>query len=149
MSQRPPPSLVGFAGRLLRYEIDKAGLAEGLADGFRRLCQALHGRLAPLISSTGFQTLFARAHKLAARDFPLLGAVSISAESDWSVAHLLDSASHSEQQVAEALAALLAHFIWLLVTFIGGNLGLGTVAEMWPEVPFDVPNSDMRSSDDR
>ena len=77
MSQRPPPSLVDFMGRVLQYEIEQAGDAGHVFDGFQRICRALHDRLSPLISSTGFHTLFGRAQRLAARDFPALAEVSI------------------------------------------------------------------------
>jgi hypothetical protein len=139
MSQRPPPVLVDFTGRLLQYEIGRAGAAASLSDGFQRICGAMHERLAPLISSNGFSTLFARALKLAARDCPVLAAVTISVERDVAVSHLpLPCNTDQSHELAAALALVLAHFIWLLVNFIGGNLGLGAVCEIWPEVPFDT-----------
>ena len=99
----------------------------------------MHERLAPLISSTGFSTLFTRALKLATRDCPVLAEVTISVERDFAVTHLpLPSNADHSHELAAALALVLAHFIWLLVNFIGGNLGLGAVCEIWPEVPFDT-----------
>jgi hypothetical protein len=34
--------------------------------------------------------------------------------------------------VSEALALVLANVIWLLVTFIGEDIALGLVEEVWP-----------------
>ena len=141
MPPLPPPSLIDFTGRLLQHEMEKAGESADLAVAFQRICRALQGRLTPLISSTGFHTLFARAIRLASRDFPSVEAMS--ATSDCSV-HAIPGAddAHASAQSAAALAAILAHFIWLLVTFIGGNLGLGTVRQIWPQVPCDRLDSD-------
>ena len=141
MSQHPPERLSDFARRLLRHEAERAGRADEPVAAFERVCRALHGRLAPLISSAGYHTLLARALTLAARDSPLLAGVSISSNGDCALSGLpaaFDTRDPGE--VADAFAAVLAHFIWLLVIFIGENLGLRKVHEAWPEVPLDRVN---------
>jgi hypothetical protein len=140
MSQPPPEPLADFARRLLRHEADKAKGADHLT-GFQRACYALHQRLSPLISSPGFQTLFARAIRLAARDFPFLATVSVRTNSECTLVGLPAGKDTREpRETADALAAVLAHFIWLLVIFIGEDLGLRKVGEVWPEVPFSRVN---------
>jgi len=142
MVQRPPPSLVDFTRRLLQYEMERANDPGDLADGFRRVCHALHDRQAALIGTAGFDALFARAHILAARDHPILAATAVSPRGDCSVSPLPAVPAVDAQEGLDALATLLAHLIWLLVAFIGGTLGLGTVCELWPEVPFERPDAD-------
>jgi hypothetical protein len=44
-------------------------------------------------------------------------------------------------ETEDALVAILANFLWLLVIFIGENLGLRKVHEVWPDVPFTLPRS--------
>jgi len=125
----------------LRYEAATAGQADEIAVGFERACRALHDRLAPLISSAGFYALLARALRLAARDAPFLASVSISTKGDCALTDLDAAAERRDPtEVADALTMALAHFMWLLVIFIGENLGLRKVREIWPEVPLDNVN---------
>ena len=140
MPQRPPERLSDFARRLLRHEAESAGHADELAVGFERACRAMHDRLAPLISSSGFHTLLARALRLAARDSPFLASVSISTSGDCALSGLGSTETRDPAEVADGLTAALAHFMWLLVIFIGENLGLRKVREIWPEVPLDGVN---------
>ena len=142
MAQRPPERLSDFARRLLRHEAETAGHADEIAVGFESACRALHDRLAPLISSSGVHTLLARALKLAARDFPFLASVSISFNGDCALSGLAGATEKRDPaEIADGLTAALAHFMWLLVIFIGENLGLRKVREIWPEVPLDSVNS--------
>jgi len=105
-----------------------------------RVCQALHTRLAPLVSAAGFNALVGRAVKLAARDHPFLAATSAITAPTCSFDGLRQAAEGREPaDVADALVAILANFIWLLVIFIGENLGLRKVHEVWPDVPFTPP----------
>jgi hypothetical protein len=138
MSQRPPERLSDFARRLVRYEAARAGRPDDVTTGFERACRALHDRLAPLISSSGFHTLFARALKLAARDFPVLATVTVSPNHDCTLSGLDGAAdARDPAEAADAFALALGHFMWLLVIFIGEDLGLRTVRDVWPEVPLD------------
>jgi hypothetical protein len=140
MSQSPPERLLDFARRLLRHEAERAGGEDEVVASFQRVCSALHDRLAPLISSSGYHTLFTRALKLAARDFPFVAGVSIATNGDCALSGLQAADTRNPSEVADAFTAVLAHFIWLLVIFIGENLGLRKVREVWPEVPLDGVN---------
>ena len=141
MPQRPPERLYDFARRLLWREAEIAGQGE-IAVGFESACRSLHDRLAPLISSSGFHTLLARSLRLAVRDAPFLAGVRISANDDCALSGLGGAVEPRDPaEVADGLTMVLAHFMWLLVIFIGENLGLGKVREIWPEVPFDSVNT--------
>jgi hypothetical protein len=140
MSQPPPASLADFARRLLREEAGKAESGDPVT-GFQSACGALHHRLAPLISSPGFQALLARAIRLAARDFPFLATVSVRTNGECALVGLPAGTDTREpRETADAFAAVLGQFIWLLVIFIGEDLGLRKVREAWPEVPFGDVN---------
>ena len=139
-----PPRLFDFARLLLRREADKDSddPSAGFLGALDRACGALHDRLAPLISSAGFQTLIGRAVQLASRDFPFLANVTVATNTRCSLSGLpVAVEGRAPEEVADALTAVLAHFIWLLVIFIGENLGLRKVREVWPEVPFDRKDS--------
>jgi hypothetical protein len=129
----------------LRHEAESAGHAGRIAAGFESACRALHDRLAPLISSPGFHTLLARALRLAARDSPFLASVIISTKGDCELSGLAAIEERDPAEVADALTMALAHFMWLLVIFVGENLGLRKVREIWPEVPLDSVNPPSRA----
>jgi len=135
-----PPSLADFAQRLLLHEAGGGQRTQDLADAMERACQALHSQLAPLVSAAGFNALLARAAKLAGREFPFLAAIGAITTPNCSFDGLRQAAEGREPaEVADALVAILANFIWLLVIFIGESLGLRKVHEVWPDVPFTPP----------
>jgi hypothetical protein len=135
-----PASLTDFARRLLLHQAGDRRSARDLVDAMERGSLSLHRQLAPLLSSTGFDALIGRAVKLAARDFPFLAAVTT--PKSGSLDGLRQAAEPLEpQEVERALVAILATFIWLLIIFIGENLGLRKVREVWPDVPFTLPGS--------
>jgi hypothetical protein len=136
----PPPALAEFARRLVQHEADRVGRPQDLAAGLQSTCEALHARLSPLVSALGFQTLFARAITLAAREFPQLATLTVTADgSDCILAGLAhpEEARATEERADDALVVVLAHFLALLVLFIGEDLGLRTIRDVWPQVPFE------------
>jgi len=137
MTQVPAP-LAEFARRLFVHEARGGQRTQDLADAMERVCQALQTRLTPLLSASGVNALLGRAITLAAREFPFLtGAITTR---DCSLDGLRQAVEgHEPVEVAEALVAILANFLWLLVLFIGENLGLRKVHEAWPDVPFTPP----------
>ena len=141
MTEVPVP-LADFARRLLLHEAGKARTARELAEAMERACLALHRQLAPLLSSAGFDALIGRAVKLAAREFPFLAAVGNTTPTKRLLDGLRQAVEQREsKEVENALVAILANFIWLLVIFIGENLGLRKVREVWPDVPLTLPGS--------
>jgi hypothetical protein len=136
------PRLLEFAGRVLRSELNKGDPSGGFIVAFDRACSDLHDRLAPLISSAGVHTLIGRALQLASRDFQFLAAVTVPRDGRCSLAGLPAAVDGcSSEEVADAMTAVLAQFIRLLVTFIGENLGLRKLGEVWPDVPLDRTDS--------
>ncbi len=137
-----PTSTTDFARRLLLHEAGNGRSARDLADAMARGCLALHGQLAPLVSGAGFDALFKRAVMLAAREFSFLAAIGPLTTPNCSLDGLRQAVEGREpREVADALVAILANFIWLLVIFLGENLGLRKVHEVWPDVPLKAPAS--------
>ncbi len=135
-----PPPLTDFARRLFVHEAGEHQRTEDFVDAIERVCQSLHTRLAPLVSTAGFNALIGRAVKLAAREYPFLAATSAITTPTCSFDGLRQAAEGRDPaDVADALVAILANFIWLLVIFIGENLGLRKVHEVWPDVPWMPP----------
>jgi hypothetical protein len=135
-----PPSLADFARRLFEHEAGGCQGAQDFVDAMERACRALQTRLTPLLSASGVNALLGRAATLAARDFPFL--ISASAMPDCRMDGLRQSAEgHEPAEVAEALIAILANFLSLLVMFIGESLSLRKVSEAWPDVPLTPPGS--------
>jgi hypothetical protein len=118
-------ALVGATGRTAP---DKTQLASA----FDRLCETLRSRLHPLFGPTASAALFARAHHLAAAEFPWLTTVipktgeRCSLEALDRVGTAIDS-----DALEEGLAAVLAHDIGLLIVFIGEDFVMPLVQAAW------------------
>lgn len=131
---RPPPLLEDFARRVLVHEAGGRQRTEDLAGAMERACQALHTRLTPLLSAAGVNALVGRAIALAAREFPSLATIKAPNCSLDGLRAALDE--QNPCAAADAVVAIFGNFLWLLVTFIGEDLGLRKVHEAWPDVPF-------------
>jgi hypothetical protein len=144
ISHSPSPALAEFARRLVQHEAARVGNPHDLAAGLQSACDALYARLWPLISVLGFQTLFGRAIRLASREFPSLATLSVTAAESHCA---LSGLAHSEDTLPrddgadDAFVAVLAHFVALLLLFIGEDLGLRTIRDVWPHVPFERSSS--------
>jgi len=83
----------------------------------------------------GFAALLRRALALARAQFPSLNRITI--KPDCSMDGLEALAGDDADGGAEAAAALTAHLLDLLVTFIGEPLTLRLVREAWPDQSLD------------
>ncbi|MDD5141662.1 MAG: hypothetical protein PHY43_15545 [Verrucomicrobiales bacterium] len=105
------------------------------AAGFQ-VCEKLHLHLATFMGSTGFRTLLSRSLALSAAEVPWLRAVHINA--DWSLAGREElQAELGPDELFEGGVVLLANLLGLLVVFIGENLTVRLVREVWPKVPLN------------
>ena len=134
-----PTAFVDFARRLLLHEPGNESVDE-VTGSMEQGCRALHDRIAPLVGSAAFDALIVRAVKLASRKFAFLDDTPIGA--NCSADGLRQAVEGREQrEVTDAVVAILANFLWLLVIFIGENLGIRMVHEIWPHVPFKAAGS--------
>lgn len=110
---------------------------EALLDAAERACQKLCRRLARLVTVAGYQALLARALHLARAEFAFLDGVRAGATEDACFEGLRATMEGIEPAMLRAaLTAVLAGVIGLLTTFIGGDLAVRLVRDVWPDAPF-------------
>jgi hypothetical protein len=127
-----PPSLRRFVRRALA---GAAGAAspnrEQLGSAFDLLCERLRRHLQPLFGAAAVNALFKRALHVTAGEFSWLREL-VPSDHNPCVGHRIASAGDLDiETLAEGLAALLAHNIGLLNTFVGEDLVLPLVQQAW------------------
>jgi hypothetical protein len=132
-----PDTIADYARRLLLRETRDQN---DIVGAMERACRALQDRLAPLLGLGAFEALMARAVVLAGRKFAFLNGTTMGA--NCSADRLRQVAlEHGQKEVMDAVAAMLANFLWLLVTFTGESIGLRIAQEIWPTVALKSPGS--------
>jgi hypothetical protein len=127
---------MNLARWLLARELADAHDPGALAAAAERVCHKLAVRLARLITPTGYEALVARALHFTRGQFGFLVAVQVGSGSGPCLVKLAETVQGVDPaEVYDGLAALLAHIIELLTTFIGDDLTLHLLAEVWPDVP--------------
>jgi hypothetical protein len=146
-SQRPPPAAPeAVARRLLAYEAGVKTSSEELAAAGEHAYLLLRERLALVLGTAGFDALWARAMHLAQPKFRSMDDTAAQKESfptQASRAYGLHAAVHGRNSdaVQHNLVAAFASFIALLFTFIGEELGLRFIRQIWPDLPPDAAAS--------
>ena len=124
----PSPSVRALAKRLLAME---AAIRSAEGPGPHeavRVCQKLRISLTRFAGAAGFESLLRRALALARLEVPSLRGIEI--KPDCSMEGLEELIRNDG---TEAGAAITAHLLGLLVTFIGQPLTLRLVRESWPD----------------
>jgi hypothetical protein len=113
-----------------------------LAAAFDLLCERLRARLHPMFGSAAVGALFGRAHRVATAEFTWLNEV-VPRDGERCSLKGVEAVSHQvePEMMAEGLAAVLAHDIGLLSTFIGDDLVMPLVEEAWRSVSSRVPRA--------
>ena len=119
-----------LAQRLLAYEAALTSSEENTSEVFR-VSEKLRRSLSTLAGAAGFRTLLARALALTKAHAPCLTAVQVKPDGSLEGLSNLDDGG----EVAEAGALLIAQLLGLLVVFIGENLVLRLVLDVWPDLP--------------
>lgn len=121
----PRPSVLRFATDVVGGE---AAHGPGISE---RITRRLHAGLGKLIGTTGFDVLLARTLVLAERAHPTVRGLRAGPAG----ALLHDDAGHDTGELdAHAAAAILAHFVELLISLVGEDLALRLVRDLWPPV---------------
>ncbi|MDQ3701555.1 MAG: hypothetical protein M3442_11640 [Chloroflexota bacterium] len=136
----PTPAVRCLGRRLLILELERGTAradghqdATAVAAAAERAAQKLRDPLSRLVGVSGFRALQARALNLAGREWPILDGVRPAATPAGGLEGLREALQGADtEQASDALAAVLAHLVWLLVTFIGDDLAMRTVGEAWP-----------------
>ncbi|HZM04121.1 MAG TPA: hypothetical protein VFC44_14005 [Candidatus Saccharimonadales bacterium] len=125
-----------FAKRLMAYEANGEKPAEDHAPPMDRICEKLRPALSMLMGKSGFRALLSRALAVASAEIQWLAAVHIKADGSLEGLEELH-AQLDAKEFAEGGVVLLAQLLGLLAAFVGENLTLRLVLEVWPKVPLD------------
>src|SRR5712692_8632062 len=133
---RATPKMRDFAERLIGHETRKNKSSETKTPAACRVAEKLRPHLATLMGNLGFRALLSRALALANAEVPWLRAVHVNA--DGSLEGLDELGAHVDpDEIFEGCVALLAQLLGLLVAFIGEDLTLRLVREVWPKLSFN------------
>lgn len=135
-ARRATPQMRNIAERLIAHEAHANKSSETRTPAAFDVCEKLRPHLATLMGNIGVSALVSRALALATAEVPWLRAVHV--EADGSLAGLDGSeAQVAPEQFAKGQMILLAQLLGLLVAFIGENLTLRLVREVWPKLSLD------------
>jgi hypothetical protein len=126
------PRLRRFVKHALMAASGEHPNAAQLGSAFDLLSEQLRARLRPLFGGDAISALFARAVHLARAEFPWLSdVIRIDGHGCSNEAMKAVSTTLPPDAIAEGLAAVLAHDIGLLITFIGDDFVMPLVQEAW------------------
>jgi hypothetical protein len=133
---RASPEMRNIAKRLIAYEAGGNKPSPTKKPAGFSVSEKLRANLATLMGKGGYHALLSRALALAQAEVPSLHAVHVNADGT-----LAEVEEHRMQrdpdELFEGRVVLLAQLIGLLVAFIGKNLTLRLVREVWPNVKLD------------
>lgn len=126
------PKLKQLARRLLAYEVASTKPSAPETPPAFHVFKKFHGPFAKLMGTTGFRALMARALGLAKAEVPWLGQLQI--KDDGSVEGLDKLEGKKAPVIAAGEVALVAQLVGLLMTFIGEELTMRLLHEIWPQL---------------
>lgn len=131
----PSSSTRDLARRLLAVEAASKRASDAHGHEAVRVCEKLRVSLTRFAGADGFASLLRRALALARADLPSLETVKL--KPDGSLEGLEAVAADARNGGPEAAVAIIAHLLWLLITFIGAALTVRLVGEAWPDALLD------------
>jgi len=140
---------VGNAGTRISARLGasetKGNFSETTVPAGFAVVEKLRVHLGVFMGTLGFRTLLARALALAGTEAPWLRALHIKADGSLEGLEQIErDAQVGPKELAEGRVLLIAHLLGLLATFIGENLTLQLVREIWPKVSFNDLDIDRR-----
>jgi len=137
--QGATPAMRLFAECLMAYETKAGPVLAGNKPPAVLVCDKLRLPLATLMGNAGYRALLARALTLAKAETPWPSEVVIKPDGSLGGWETLE-AQDDPQEMAEAGVVLIAQLLDLLTSFIGEDLMLRQVYEVWPTV--QLPQGD-------
>jgi hypothetical protein len=125
-----------FAERLIAYETRENRSSETNTPAACLVGEKLRPHLATLMGNVGFRALLSRALALANAEVPWLRAVHVNADGSFEGLDVLGAQVDSDE-IFEGCVVLLGQLLGLLVAFIGEDLTLRLVREVWPKLPLN------------
>lgn len=137
-----------FANRLIAYETSRNKTVGTIPRADYLVSEMLRPSLATLMGNEGFRALLARALVMAKSEVPWLREVRVAA--DGSLEGLEEHHSQLDpDEFFEGKIVLLAQLLGLLVAFIGEDLTLRLVRDVWPKVPLNNLNLGNRGKNEK
>jgi hypothetical protein len=130
---RATPLMRNFARRLIDYEAGENKSSGTQTPSAFRGCEKLRLQLATFMGNSGFHTLLARSLVLSTAEVPWLRAVRLKADGPLEGLEELQAQLEGDE-FFEGGVVLLAQLLGLLAAFIGANLTVRLVREVWPKV---------------
>jgi len=141
---RATPKTRYLAERLIAYEMSGNKSSETKTSAAFFVVEKLRPQLVALLGNVGFSALLSRALALANAEVPWLRAVHV--KSDGSLEGLAELESQVDlEEIVEGSVVLFAQLLGLLVAFIGDDLTLRLVREVWPKL--SINNLDFGKGD--
>jgi hypothetical protein len=139
--RRTTPQILNFTSHLIAHATRGEKAAKRNRVVAFRVCEKLRPRLAALVGESGFRTLLMRALVLAQPHAPSLRAVVL--EPDGSFKYSGERHMRlAPKELAEGGVILVAELLSLLIAFIGEDMTIRMVRDVWPQLPqrdFDLP----------
>jgi hypothetical protein len=127
------PQTQDLAKRLIDYEMSGDKSFEPKAPAVFYVCETLRPHLSIFMGDTGFHALLSRALVLAYAHVSWLQAVQVKADGSLGVSDRVAEQVAPEEMHAGSVA-LVSQLLSLLMAFIGANLTLRMVREVWPKL---------------
>ena len=122
---------------LLNHEADAGNPSDVKVRAAFRTCEKLGHHLSKLAGVAGFWSLLSRALTLAKREAPWLAAVELKADGSLEGTGRIET-QQDRDDAERGGVVLVAQLLGLLATFIGQNLAMRLVREVWPDAPLDL-----------
>ena len=135
-----------FARQIIAHEARVRKKSDPTGSVAFYVCETLQPHLATLMGNAGYRALLVRALTLATDGVPWLRAIQVKANGSLEELDELRS-QLAPEELAEGQVALLAQLLGMLVAFIGENLTLRLVRDVWPQFPvteFESDNGDKK-----
>ena len=133
---RATPQMRDFAERLIAYETRENKSSGTKNPAAFPVCEKLRPHLATLMGNTGVRSLLSRALTVTREEVDSLRAVQVKADGSLEGSDELEVQADPEE-LAKGSVVLVAQLLGLLVAFIGENLTLRLVREVWPKLSLD------------
>ncbi|MGP8199477.1 MAG: hypothetical protein ACLQU4_08255 [Limisphaerales bacterium] len=133
---RATPQIRNFAERLIVHEALGYKSGQTKAAAALQVCEKLRPPLAALMGNGGFRALLSRSLVLATVEVPWLRAVRVKGDGTLKGVEELPSQFGPDKGL-EGGVVLLAQLLGLLMAFIGENLTMHLVREVWPKAAFN------------
>ena len=127
------PRMRDIAERLIAYEATENKSSGTKPAASFPVCEKLRPHLATLMGSTGFRALLLRALARAEEEVPSLRAVQVDANGSLAGFDKLEMQA-APDKLAMARVVLVAQLLGLLAAFIGEDLTLRIVRDVWPQL---------------